>query len=140
MDALFVAYFASAEMSCFYSLGWSAPCNILDLYVEFRCHTNGIGGGGNGLLAALKFHGLTSSVESEEKETMRQLAMRGGSYSPEEQHALLNYCETDVVALASLLPKMEPTLDLPRALLRGRFMGVVAVIERIGLQRPTPHP
>ena len=40
-DALFVAYYASAEMGCFLALGWPDPANILDLYVEFRNLTNG---------------------------------------------------------------------------------------------------
>ena len=40
--ALCVAYFASAEMDCFHALGWRRPENLLDLFVEFRCLTNGI--------------------------------------------------------------------------------------------------
>src|SRR5438094_5335858 len=34
--ALFVAYYASAELGCHLALGWSPPANVLDLYVEFR--------------------------------------------------------------------------------------------------------
>ena len=39
-NVLFVAYAASAEMRCFLSLGWPMPANILDLYIEYRAHTN----------------------------------------------------------------------------------------------------
>jgi hypothetical protein len=39
-DALFVAYFASAEFGCHLSLDWPIPARILDLYVEFRNLTN----------------------------------------------------------------------------------------------------
>ena len=39
--AVIVAYFASAEMSCFKALGWPMPQNVLDLYAEFRNRTNG---------------------------------------------------------------------------------------------------
>ena len=39
--ALFVAYYASAELNCFLSLGWAMPLRILDLFTEFRCMTNG---------------------------------------------------------------------------------------------------
>ena len=35
-DALFVAYYSSAEFGCFLSLGWPLPANTLDLYVEIR--------------------------------------------------------------------------------------------------------
>ena len=40
-DALFVAYYASAEMGVFKANGWPMPECILDLYAEFRLHTNG---------------------------------------------------------------------------------------------------
>ena len=30
-DAVFVAYYAAAEMSCFLALGWPPPRNVLDL-------------------------------------------------------------------------------------------------------------
>jgi DNA polymerase I-like protein with 3'-5' exonuclease and polymerase domains len=53
-----------------------------------------------------------------------------GVYTPEE---ILNYCESDVLALERLLPAMEPNIDLPRALLRGRYMGAAATIEHNGV-------
>src|SRR5580704_13479571 len=40
-DALFVAYAAQAEWSCFLSLGWKLPTHILDLYAEFRNEISG---------------------------------------------------------------------------------------------------
>jgi DNA polymerase I len=39
-DALFIAYYASAELGCFKALGWQNPANILDLFCEFRLRTN----------------------------------------------------------------------------------------------------
>jgi hypothetical protein len=132
-DSLFVAYYASAEVGCFLALEWSAPERILDLFTEFRCLTNGIGGPcGNGLLGALAHHGL-ASIEATEKEEMRQLAMRGGEYTDTEKVALLDYCESDVVALGKLLPAMLPKIDLPRALFRGRYMAAVAAMEKYGV-------
>ena len=129
--SLFVAYAANAEMSCFIALGWDRPTHILDLFCEFRCLTNGTGGG-SGLLAALKYHGLPH-IEDEMKTSMRDLAIRGGPFSPSERVALLAYCETDVIALENLLAAMEPKLHLPLALNRGRYMGVVAEIEQNGI-------
>ena len=41
-DALFVAYYASAEIGCHLSLGWELPLNVLDLFAEFRNQTNGL--------------------------------------------------------------------------------------------------
>jgi DNA polymerase-1 len=41
-DALFVAYYASAELGCHLALGWPMPMRILDLFTEFRCRTNSL--------------------------------------------------------------------------------------------------
>src|SRR6185503_7124111 len=41
-DVLFVAFYASAELGCYRSLGWPAPERVLDLYAEFRNLTNGL--------------------------------------------------------------------------------------------------
>ena len=117
-DVLFVAYFASAEIGCHLALGWPVPERVLDLYVEFRNHTNGLPTiSGAGLLGALAQYGL-DGVGAGEKDEMRDLVLRGGPWSNDERLAILDYCETDVAALARLLPAMLPKIDLPRALLR----------------------
>ncbi len=132
-DALFVAYYASAELGCFLALDWPMPVRILDLFAEFRCLTNGLPvPAGNGLLGALTHFGL-DAIDSAEKDSMRDLAMRGGRYSADERAALLDYCESDVLALDKLLPVMLPAIDLPRALLRGRYMGAAARMEWAGV-------
>ncbi len=132
-NTLFVAYFASAELNCHLTLGWALPCHVLDLFVEFRNATNGLATPcGAGLVGALTYYGL-SSIETAEKESMRDLALRGGQYSHPEKAALLDYCESDVDALNRLLPVMLPTINLPRAILRGRYMKAVARIEYAGI-------
>jgi len=132
-DNLFVAYYASAEVGCHLALGWPAPANVLDLFVEFRNATNGSDRtGGNGLLGALTYYGL-DAMAGVEKEEMRQLALRGGPWTREERAALLEYCGTDSTALARLLPHMLPAIDLDRALIRGRFMVSVARMEHYGI-------
>ena len=132
-DTLFVAYFVTAELSCFTALGWQLPCCILDLFVEFRNMTNGRKTiAGNGLIGALIHYGL-DTIGAVEKEEMRELAIRGGYYTETEKSALLDYCESDVVALERLLPKMLPKIDLPRALHRGRYMKAVARMEAVGI-------
>ncbi len=132
-DVLFVAYFASAELGCYRVLGWPMPERILDLFVEFRARTNGLStAAGNSLLGALTYFGL-DSIGSIEKEDMRALVLRGGPWSGAEREAILDYCESDVSALVRLLPVMLPGIDLPRALLRGRYMAAVAAMEHAGV-------
>ncbi|MBI2825125.1 MAG: DNA polymerase I [Planctomycetia bacterium] len=131
--ALFVAYYASAELGCHLALGWPMPARILDLCVEFKCYTSGVTlPCKRDLLGALVYHGI-DGIDPSEKELMRKLAMQGGTYKDEERAALLEYCEGDVVALAKLLPAMAPKIDLPRALLRGRYMAASARMEWDGV-------
>ena len=59
-ECLFVAYFASAELGCHLALDWELPEQVLDLYAEFRCLTNGLDPYcGNGLLGALAWTAWT---------------------------------------------------------------------------------
>ena len=128
-DTLFVAFYASAELGCHRVLNWPMPARILDLFTEFRDRTNGLTTpAGASLLGALTNFGL-DAMGAIEKEEMRALIMRGPPWTPEEQIAILNYCQEDTEALARLLPAMLPRIDLPRALLRGRYMAAAAVME-----------
>ena len=132
-DSLFVAYYASAEIGCHLALGWPVPKRVLDLFVEFRNHTNGLPTlAGAGLLGALAHFGL-DGIGAVEKNAMRDLVLRGGPWSSDERTAILDYCESDVAALARLLPAMLLTIDLPRALLRGRYMAAAARMESNGV-------
>jgi hypothetical protein len=86
----------------------------------------------------LTWFGL-DAMDGAEKASMRELAIRGGPWTAEEREALLAYCESDVLALAKLLPAMLPELDLPRAVAcRGRFMGAVSRMEWAGIPIDTP--
>jgi DNA polymerase I len=132
-DAVFVAYFASAELGCFLELGWPMPANVLDLYAEHRCETNGVSTTlGDGLLGALALRGL-AHMDLGEKETMRRLVLDNNAWSDADQAAILDYCASDVAALIALLPRMAPTIDWPRAILRGRYMAAVARMEWAGV-------
>jgi hypothetical protein len=132
-SSLFVAYYASAELGCHLALGWPMPERILDLFTEFRCGTNGLTVlAGNGLIGALTAHGL-DAMDATEKEGMRDLVLRGGPWSDEERAAILEYCMSDVDSLTRLLPAMAPRIDLPRALLRGRYMAAAAHMEYTGV-------
>lgn len=105
-SALFVAYNAAAEMSCFQALGWQFPVNVLDLYVEFRNLTNGLPlPAGKGLLGALIYFG-EPAMDAAKKDRMRDLILTGGPWSVEEQASILAYCDADVHALVRLYQRM----------------------------------
>jgi DNA polymerase I len=109
------------------------PMCILDLFVEFRNLTNGIPTiAGAGLLGALTHFGL-DGMGATEKDDMRALILGGGPWSDGERAAILDYCGADVMALERLLPAMLPRIDLPRALLRGRYMAAAARMEFAGI-------
>ncbi len=109
------------------------PSRILDLFAEFRCLTNGLPTvNGSGLLGAMAYYGL-DTLGSVEKHEMRQLAIRGGPFNEDERRALQGYCESDVDAVAQLLSAMAHRVDLPRALLRGRYMAAAARVEWAGV-------
>jgi DNA polymerase I len=137
-DVLFVAYCASAELGCYRALGWPMPERILDLFTEFRDRTNGLQTpSGAGLLGALIYFGF-DPMDAGEKKEMQEAIGNGtwqGRFSPE---AILDYCQTDAVALARLLPAMLPRIDLPRALLRGRYMAAAAIMEYNGTPIDVP--
>jgi hypothetical protein len=140
-DSLFVAYYASADLGCQRVLNWSMPARILDLFCEFRNYTNGLKTpSGNKLIGAMVAFGL-DSIGAKEKTGMQALVNRGGPWTEAERVAILDYCESDVVALARLLPAMldRGCIDLPRALLRGRYMAAVSAMEHVGVPIDTEN-
>ena len=115
------------------------PSNILDLYTEFRNLTNGLPlPCGRGLIGALAYFGI-DSIGALQKETMRDLILSGGPWGQEDRHAILDYCESDVKALALLLEKMGRKINLDKALLRGQYMAAAAKIEDHGIPIDTEH-
>ncbi len=133
LDSLFVAFYASAEFGCFLALNWPMPANVLDLFIEFRNRTNGLPTpAGSGLVGALAYFGI-DHVDADEKDAMRALVLGGGPWDDDERAQILRYCGSDVAALERLLPAMLSRIDLPRALLRARFMKAAAAMEFAGV-------
>src|SRR5262245_17895184 len=135
--SLMVAYAANAELSCFLALGWPFPCNVLDIYVETIVAINGRsdvweGKGRPGLLGALELWGLPSRAR-QEKDRMRDLILSKSDYTNEEKIGIQKYNREDVDDTMAMLNIMASTIDLPRALLRGRYMGAVACMEWCGI-------
>ncbi len=136
-DELFLAYYASAEIGCILALGWPVPVRIVDLCAEFKNLTSGLNLPlGRGQLGALMYYGL-DGIGAEEKAEMQKLAA-SGVVPEEKREALLDYCESDVDALARLWPAMRDQIDLPRALIRGRYMAALAAVERNGIPLDAP--
>ncbi len=137
-DAVFIAYYSSAEWVSFLTLGWSLPWNVLDFYTEFRWLKNGVMWyAKSGLVDALDAFGIPS-IGHDEKEEMRDLVMSGGPWDIEERAAILDYCLSDVEALEKLFPVIVPRLDLKRALFRGQYMVASARMEYFGIPIDVP--
>lgn len=145
-DALLVAYYAPAELGCFLALGWPLPAAVLDLYAEFRSFANGKDGAlgirGASLLAALAHFGL-SHLDPDQKAGWRDRILQGRPYSAEDRTGILKYCASDVRALAGLLPTLSARMQsrpkwIDHALLRGRYMRAVAMMEHRGVPIDAP--
>jgi DNA polymerase I len=130
---LFVAYYASAELTCHLALDWRMPRNVLDLFTEFRRLTNHSGEqqAASGLLAALD-HFHIDSMEAQAKEHWRAVVMRGPPWTAEEREGTIDYCATDTDALEKLLEIM-PIPNLGQALLRGSYMRADAWMRHWGI-------
>jgi DNA polymerase-1 len=135
---LFVAYYASAELTCHLALGWPMPRNILDLFIEYRNltnHSNEVQPPA-GLLDALdRFH--LDSISLQTKKHWRDVVLRGGPWTTEERSGILEYCETDVEPLERLL-KVFPITNLDHALIHGAYMRADAWMRHWGV--PLDHP
>jgi DNA polymerase-1 len=141
-DAALVAYYASAEIGCFLALGWPLPANVIDLFAEHRVQTNGNKSLldknlKNKLLGALAIRGL-AHLDVGEKDAMIELITSRRQWSETEKRAITDYCDGDVVALIALLPVMAPTIDWPRAGIRGRYMIAAARMEWAGIPVDAP--
>ena len=133
-EALFVAFFASAELGCFLQLGWPLPVNVVDLFCEHRVNTNGLAVLSNSLLGAAARRGL-ATMETMEKEAKRGLIMEQQAWSAVEVEEILHYCAADVATTEALLVRMveHDEISWPHARWRGRYMAAVARMEHTGV-------
>jgi DNA polymerase-1 len=139
-DVLIIAYVNSAEFGTHIALGWGQPACSIDAYIEFRHHTNdgriksgdrekgfySIGG-------ALRYFG-EDGIDTAHKKDMRDRILQGPPFTNQERADILDYCQSDVDALARLVPHIIPTIrSLPHAMFRARFAWVSAQQERRGI-------
>ena len=136
--SLFVAFYASAELTCHLALGWELPNNILDLFAEFRCLTNNSDDHQPpaSLLDALDYFHL-DSISPRAKEFWRDIVLRGPPWTEEERAGILDYCESDVESLAKLLP-IIPIPNLEYSLIRGSYMRADAWMRHRGIPIDKP--
>jgi DNA polymerase family A len=143
--ALIVGYTISAEFGSHIALGWPKPACALDPYIEFRHHTNDgrIKSGDRekgfySLDGALRYF-RADGIDTAHKTDMRDRILQGPPFSAQERIDILDYCESDVLALARLLPHILPTIrSLPHALSRANFMWAIAQQERRGVPLDEP--
>jgi hypothetical protein len=105
-EVLFVTYNVPHALACHLALGWPIPANLLDLQAEFRCLSSGLLESGDyGMNDALHYLGVRTQELSDKP----------------------------LDALAKLLETMVPQINLPLALLRGRYAAAVARMESLGV-------
>lgn len=141
-DSLFVSFAADAELSCHLALGWPFPARILDLRIEFLRAINTTPPHKEyrkaKLLHALAYYGL-DGIDATKKKYWQDLVIRGGPWTADEQKGILDYCETDVVAIDQLLCRMVTRghvsfgRRLVLSLYRGRYMAAVTRMESEGV-------
>jgi hypothetical protein len=134
-DALFVAYSAWAEMTCFKVLGWNFPAHIFDQHTAYLAASNVLLPynpdeerikPGKGLEDACRAYGL-HGWENINKAAISEAIGNGtwrGRYSPQD---VLDYCEEDVRQEVRLL--RAQLQDFRGA--RGRILFPAADTERL---------
>jgi hypothetical protein len=144
-DSAMAAFASNAELQCFLSLGLPFPTDVLDPYVENIVAINGNAAawppadeknrkGRPGLLDTLKLRELPGTGRSqEEKERMRRMILDNEEYTEEQRREIQDYNEDDVYDTDDLLGALAPSIDIERALFRGRYMAAVTCMERVGL-------
>jgi hypothetical protein len=144
-DALFVGFMNSAEFGFHIACGWGQPARAVDAYVEFR-HFMNDGSVKSGdrqkgfysLAGALQYF-CEDGIDTAHKTDMRDRILQGPPFTVAERELILEYCESDVRALARLVQHIVPTIrSLPHAIMRARFMWTVAQQERRGRDRSAP--
>jgi DNA polymerase I len=127
-DALFVAYSAWAEMTCFMTLGWKFPEYVFDLHTAYLAASNVLlphnpdekrKKPSKRLPDACRAYGI-AGWELIDKETMAK-DIGEGRWQSYGQTAVFEYCEEDV---------KKPT-ELLRAMLRGRGEFAPAEVARV---------
>jgi|WetSurMetagenome_2_1015567.scaffolds.fasta_scaffold10609_4 DNA polymerase I len=131
-NGLFLAYASVAEMSCHVALNIPFPSYMIDLFTEFLLIHNGRYKIGNSLLNACEQYEIVGG-DAPYKDTMRDLILSKSTFTEEEKSNILEYCFEDVYLTCELFEKLKDKIDVPHALLRGRYTYSIAKIENTGI-------
>lgn len=128
-----IAHYGLAELGCFLELGWKLPTEVIDTLPEARVVRGQAptDGGSWGLLAVATQLGI-STMSSDHKEEMRQLAM-GEVVPPHRRAELMAYNMEDVRTGLAIWQALERSVNIPEAVLRGRYLIALAKVERRGI-------
>jgi DNA polymerase-1 len=146
-DELFFLFAADADILTFIAMkSWPIPLIVIDPRVEWIRIDNG--GDqykpgrpekkGYSLLDAARTYRVPATSEGNKK-YWRDVAIRGGPFTREEQQGLLRYCRTDVDLTARVLVAMWEDLGLSdpctfqQALIRGRYLAAAASCYATGI-------
>ena len=133
LKALWVFFYAPADLSALLAAGATLPAHVLDLHAEFRClHNSARTTKRAGLLSALAHYGIEYPHHVWKKD-MQTLAGHTEIVTGEDAEALKTYCIADTLATARLFAAMQPSISLDEALLRGRYTKAVAKMETAGI-------
>jgi DNA polymerase I len=157
-DALFVAYSAWAELTCFIVLGWPFPIHVFDLHTAYLAASNILlpynpdevrKRQRKGLSDACRAYGI-EGWENIDKPAIAK-AIAEGRWREYGKEAVLNYCEEDVKNSSKLLRAQLrrycdqcgrtqlPAADVPRVLHWSNYSAkAVARIQARGM--PTDMP
>jgi len=152
-DALFVAYSAWAEMTCFLTLGWKFPEHIFDQHTAYLAATNVLLPHNPNevrkrprkrLSDACRAYGI-EGWENIDKEAIAK-AIGDGRWREYGQEVTFDYCEEDVRASTTLLRKQLrgrpglPPADVERVLHWSNYSAkVVARIQARGMPIDVPR-
>jgi DNA polymerase-1 len=130
-------WFASAEAHCFAVLGWPQSQRLIDLFAEYRWARNGYHDNKHpGLIDALLCYRLPC-IGVAAKEANRQAILTTQTWSPDLIAETLRYNLSDADGTLAIGRKMAAKLDMPRALLRGRYDQACGIIEYYGVPLDT---
>ena len=139
-DACIFTYVGGAEFGTHIARSWGQPACAIDAYVEFRHLTNdgSIKSGDRekgfySLDGALRYFG-GNGIDTAHKKDMRDRILQGPPFTLQERRDILDYCRSDVEALARLVPYIVPTIrSLPHAYMRANFVWTIAQQEYRGI-------